>query len=89
MGLFGEKCARCGKKRTREQYEGQPTCEICRDLLEKKLEAGKEAVVVCPIDGERLAKEIVASKLNLTANWGCYSRQRGATRLPFCRLITH
>ena len=61
MGLFGEKCARCGKKRTREQYEGQPTCEICRDLLEKKLEAGKEAVVVCPIDGERLAKEIVMS----------------------------
>jgi hypothetical protein len=61
VGLFGEKCARCGKKRTREEYEGQPTCEPCRDLLAKKLEAAREAVVICPIDGQGLAKEIVMS----------------------------
>ena len=61
MALFGEKCARCGKRRTREEYEGRPTCESCRVLLEKKLEASKEETRSCPIDGQRLSKEIVMS----------------------------
>ena len=61
MALFGDKCARCGKKRTREAYEGVPTCQSCRELLERKLEASKEEVHHCPIDGQRLSKEIVLS----------------------------
>ena len=61
MALFGEKCARCGEKRTRGEYEGVPTCPSCRELLEKKLAASKEELRSCPIDGQRLAKEIVLS----------------------------
>lgn len=61
MAIFGEKCARCGAKRTREEYQGLPTCKSCRVVLEKKLEAAKEEVRSCPIDGERLMKEIVMS----------------------------
>ena len=71
MSLFGEKCARCGKKRTKQEYEGLPTCPPCRELLERKLEAAKEEVHRCPIDGERLAKEIVLSVI--------------ADRCPSCR----
>ena len=61
MALFGDKCARCGRKRTREEYEGLPTCPSCRELLERKLEASREEIHVCPIDGQRLDKEIVLS----------------------------
>ncbi len=61
MALFGEKCARCGKRRTREDYEGLPTCESCRVLLEKKLEASTEQQHPCPIDGAQLEKEVVLS----------------------------
>jgi ribosomal protein L37AE/L43A len=61
VALFGEKCARCGKKRTKEEYQGLPTCESCRVLLEKKLEASKEESHSCPVDGQRLEKEIVMS----------------------------
>jgi ribosomal protein L37AE/L43A len=61
VALFGDKCARCGKKRTREEYEGLPTCGSCRELLERKLEAAKEETHGCPIDGQRLVKEIVLS----------------------------
>lgn len=61
MAIFGEKCARCGKRRTKEEYEGLPTCKSCREDLEKKLEAAKEETHSCPIDGERLVKVIVMS----------------------------
>jgi hypothetical protein len=61
VALFGEKCARCGKKRTREEYEGVPICGVCRELLEKNLEAASEESHSCPIDGTRMAKEIVFS----------------------------
>jgi hypothetical protein len=61
MALFGEKCARCGKKRTREEYEGRPTCKDCQELLERKLEASREAQQRCPVDGASMEKEIVMS----------------------------
>jgi hypothetical protein len=61
VALFGEKCARCGKQRTREAYEGLPTCATCRELLKRRLEASREDVYTCPIDGQRLDKEIVLS----------------------------
>jgi hypothetical protein len=61
MALFGEKCARCGKSRTREEYQGEPTCPACRELLEKKLEASKEVKQSCPVDGSAMEKEIVMS----------------------------
>jgi hypothetical protein len=61
MALFGEKCARCGMKRTRTEYEGRPTCGACQELLEKKLEASKEVRQHCPVDGAAMEKEIVMS----------------------------
>jgi hypothetical protein len=61
VALFGKTCARCGKQRTREAYEGLPTCASCRELLERKLEASNEDVYACPIDGQRLDKEILLS----------------------------
>ena len=35
MSLLGDKCARCGERRTRREYEGLPTCEVCEDLIEE------------------------------------------------------
>lgn len=61
MALFGEKCARCGKRRTREEYEGRPTCIACQEQLEKRLDASKEARHHCPVDGAAMEKEIVMS----------------------------
>ena len=61
MSLFGEKCARCGKRRTKEEYEGVPTCESCRVLMQKQVEASTEARQSCPIDGTPMSKEIVLS----------------------------
>jgi hypothetical protein len=61
MSLLGEKCARCGKKRTRKEFAGVPTCEACHDLLEKRLEASQEEARVCPIDGDPMKKEVVSN----------------------------
>jgi hypothetical protein len=59
MSLLGDKCARCGKRRTRQVYQGVPTCESCQQLIETKLEAARESPRSCPLDGERMEKEIV------------------------------
>ena len=61
MSLLGEKCARCGRRRTRRHYEGLPTCEACEEMLEAKLRAAKEQTRRCPLDGAEMAKEIVLS----------------------------
>jgi len=34
MSLLGEKCARGGKKRTRKEFAGVPTCDECQHELE-------------------------------------------------------
>jgi len=57
MGLFGEKCLRCGKKRTRKSLEGVPTCDGC----ELDLEAGREEKRLCPIDSAEMKKEVVCN----------------------------
>ena len=57
MSLLGEKCARCGRRRTRREYEGLPTCEACEEMLEAKLRAAKEQTRRCPLDGAEMAKE--------------------------------
>ena len=61
MPLLGEKCARCGKKRTRKEFEGIPTCDECQRALELKLAAAKEAPRACPLDRAAMQKEIVSN----------------------------
>jgi hypothetical protein len=61
MSLLGEKCARCGRKRTRKEFAGVPTCEDCQRTLELKLAAAKESPRVCPIDANAMTKEIVSN----------------------------
>jgi len=57
--LLGEKCARCGEARTRQSYEGIPTCESCEELLEARKRADAEDRRGCPVDGEAMAKDVV------------------------------
>lgn len=59
MGVWGEKCVRCGNKRTKETYDGLPTCDQCRAALEARLRADAEERRVCPLDGIAMSKEIV------------------------------
>ncbi len=59
MSLMGDKCARCGKHRTRREYEGLPTCEICEKLIEAKIRAAKEQARQCPGDSTEMTKEIL------------------------------
>ena len=61
MSLLGEKCARCGKKRTRKEFEGVPTCDACQHELELKLAAAKESPRPCPIDRAPMLKEVVSN----------------------------
>jgi len=61
MSLLGEKCARCGRRRTRREYVGLPTCEACEQTIEAKIRAAKEQARRCPLDGAEMAKEIVLS----------------------------
>ncbi|MGH7566747.1 MAG: zf-TFIIB domain-containing protein, partial [Gemmatimonadota bacterium] len=59
MSVWGEKCVRCGGKRTRSTYEGLPTCDDCQKLLEAQLQADAEDHRLCPLDGVAMSKEIV------------------------------
>ena len=59
MSLLGEKCARCGKKRTRKEFSGIPTCDDCQRALELKLAASQESPRSCPIDRAAMQKEVV------------------------------
>jgi Transcription factor zinc-finger len=71
VSLLGQKCARCGQRRTRREYEGLPTCEACEKLIEAKVRAAKEQIRRCTLDGAEMGKEIV---LNLIID-----------RCPSCR----
>ena len=71
MSLLGDKCSRCGQRRTRREYEGLPTCESCEQMIEAKVKAAKEQVRKCPIDQADMGKEII---LNLVVD-----------RCPSCR----
>lgn len=59
MSLFGEKCERCGRKRTKRHIEGVPTCDQCEAELLAKRQATQESRQPCPVDGELMEKEIV------------------------------
>jgi hypothetical protein len=54
MGLFGDKCYRCGK-RTRKSFGGVPTCEECELKDKAKVEKPRQ----CPIDSNVMKKEVV------------------------------
>jgi Zn-finger nucleic acid-binding protein len=59
MSLFGEKCVRCGKRRTKETYEGLPTCEVCEADLQASARAASEGKQKCPVDGTSMSKDVV------------------------------
>ena len=61
MALFGQKCERCGKIRTKETYEGIPTCEACEAMLKARIKADNEEPRGCPLDATKMTKEIVAN----------------------------
>lgn len=52
---IGETCMRCGKRRTRTEFEGVPTCMDC----ELKLKAGREETLRCQHDGTEMRKEVI------------------------------
>jgi hypothetical protein len=61
MSLLGEKCARCGRRRTRKEFAGVPTCDECQHELELKLASSKESPRACPIDRTSMQKEVVSN----------------------------
>jgi hypothetical protein len=56
MGIFGERCVRCGAHRTRREFDGVPTCDDC----ERRLRAAPETPRLCPTDRAEMLKEVVA-----------------------------
>ncbi len=55
MGLFASKCVRCGSKRTRQKFEGLPTCEACELVIYMNREDRR----VCPVDASQMLKLVV------------------------------
>ena len=51
----GETCFRCGRQRTRMQFEGVPTCLDC----ELKIKAEREETLDCKHDGAAMRKEVI------------------------------
>ena len=51
----GETCARCGTRRTRRRFEGEPTCIEC----ELALKAEREERLTCRHDGALMRKEVI------------------------------
>ncbi len=59
MSLFGEKCVRCGKRRTKHTFEGRPTCESCEAELQTRAKPALDDAQKCPADGTVMAKDVV------------------------------
>jgi hypothetical protein len=53
--LFGEKCLRCDKKRTKSKFEGFPTCGECELEIRKERETRR----LCPLDRAEMTKEVI------------------------------
>jgi Zn-finger nucleic acid-binding protein len=51
----GETCVRCGKRRTRMEFEGVPTCLDC----ELVIKAEREETLTCQHDGASMRKEVI------------------------------
>jgi hypothetical protein len=95
VGMFAGKCARCGQRRTRREYEGLPTCEPCEKLIEAKIRASKEQTRRCPLDGGEMAKEIVLNLIidrcsscrGVWLDGGELEEMRGAIEAGFAQQI--
>ena len=61
MPIFGERCERCHRVRTKKEYEGLPTCDPCRERIELEVQAAKEVKRSCPIDGNTMQKAVVSN----------------------------
>jgi hypothetical protein len=53
--IFGERCVRCGVARTRDEFEGLPTCDKC----EVEIQAAREAKRPCPMCQHEMEKAVV------------------------------
>jgi Zn-finger nucleic acid-binding protein len=54
-GPIGTTCVRCGRQRTRSEFEGVPTCVEC----ELKLKAEREETIRCRHDDSPMRKEVI------------------------------
>ncbi len=59
MALFGEKCVRCDRRRTKESLDGLPTCESCQQELITRTKAESEDRRKCMMDGSEMTKEVI------------------------------
>lgn len=59
--LFGKRCARCGTTRTKDEFEGLPTCDRC----ELEIQAEREEQRPCPMCTTAMEKTVV---LNVTVD---------------------
>jgi hypothetical protein len=57
MGIFGDKCNRCGV-RTRHTEDGEPICQPCVQDMELLVQASGEHARSCPVDAAQMQKEI-------------------------------
>ncbi|MHC5064231.1 MAG: TFIIB-type zinc ribbon-containing protein [Planctomycetota bacterium] len=53
--IFGEKCTRCGAKRTKKEFEGLPTCDKC----EMNIKVEREEKRPCPMCASTMEKHVV------------------------------
>jgi hypothetical protein len=59
MAIFGDKCIRCDKRRTKQTHEGLPTCETCREALIAGARAASEDARLCMVDGNQMTKDVI------------------------------
>jgi hypothetical protein len=53
--IFGERCVRCGVTRTKEEFEGLPTCDKC----ELEIKSEREDKRPCPACKTAMNKSVV------------------------------
>ncbi len=53
--MFGERCARCGVTRTKQEFEGLPICDKC----ELEIKADREEKRPCPMCNALMDKTVV------------------------------
>ena len=53
--MFGERCVRCGETRTKDEFEGLPTCDKC----EAEIKAEREEKRPCPACNHEMNKVVV------------------------------
>ena len=61
MSIFSRtKCERCGRKmRDMPAADAEAVCESCKEELDLLLDSQREEGRTCPVDGARMAKEVV------------------------------